>query len=360
MSFDLEQYLTKGIEQLIKDGIRVAFKNPKQSAFFLRFTSSAKKASTRRKDNEQNGLHVPSFLIASITGDCNLNCSGCYSHANNAENATQEAHGLHELPVSEWERIFSEAVELGVSVILLAGGEPLLRKDVIEAAAKQRDILFPVFTNGTKIDASTVKMFDTNRNLVPVISIEGDETATDTRRGEGVYKQAFDAMRSLRERGVLFGASITVTAENLDAITDSTFIDDLSQNGCRIVLFVEYIPVEKPDIALQNETRAKLASRVDQLRKSHDKMLMISFPGDEAESGGCLAAGRGFFHISASGYAEPCPFSPFSDLNLRGTPLKDALNSKLFANLRESGILATPHTGGCVLFEQKDKVAELV
>ena len=118
--------------------------------------------------------------------------------------------------------------------------------------------------------------------------------------------------------------------------------------------------MESPDIVLDTESREHLASRVEKLRASQEGMVFISFPGDEAESGGCLAAGRGFFHISASGDAEPCPFSPYSDLNLRDSSLRDALKSPLFTRLRDGGYLATRHTGGCVLFEQKETVEQLV
>jgi len=88
-------------------------------------------------------------------------------------------------------------------------------------------------------------------------------------------------------------------------------------------------------------------------------MIVISFPGDEKESGGCLAAGRGFFHINARGDAEPCPFSPYSDTNLRGTSLRDALQSPFFSRLREEGALGLEHTGGCALFDQADYVKRL-
>jgi len=45
--------------------------------------------------------------------------------------------------------------------------------------------------------------------------------------------------------------------------------------------------------------------------------LFVAFPGDEDLYGGCLAAGRGFVHISPEGRLEPCPFSPFSDVSLK-------------------------------------------
>ncbi|MCL1873749.1 MAG: radical SAM protein [Clostridiales bacterium] len=351
MNFDLEQYLTDGIEQLVKDALRVTLRNPKQSGFFLRFAAASQKAAKRRHDFEEAGEHIPSFLIASITDNCNLDCAGCYARANNTSAV--------ELPVSTWERIFAEAEELGISVILLAGGEPLLRRDVLEAAARRPKILFPVVTNGTLLDDPALYLFDTCRNLVPVVSIEGDAAITDSRRGQGIYIQAREAMARLRERGLLFGASITVTAANLDTVTDGLFMDKLERSGCKVALFVEYVPVDKAVLPLDNKGQATLAVRVNDLRARQRGMIIISFPGDEAESGGCLAAGRGFFHINASGGAEPCPFSPYSDLNLKDTSLREALKSPLFTRLREEGILDAKHTGGCVLFEQKEIVAKL-
>ena len=89
-------------------------------------------------------------------------------------------------------------------------------------------------------------------------------------------------------------------------------------------------------------------------------MLFLSFPGDEKASGGCLAAGRGFFHINSHGGAEPCPASPYSDINVRDTSLIEALNSKLFKSLRDGGILLDNHDGGCVLFEHQKEVEKLL
>jgi len=351
--FDLQKYLSDQIELLVKDALRVTLKNPKQSVFFARYASAVKKATVRRYELEKTGEHIPSFLIASITEDCNLKCAGCYASANQSCGASQE------LPAKTWGRIFDEAGDLGVSAILLAGGEPMLRREVIEEAAKRKGILFPVFTNGTKLDEEALSLFDSHRNLVSIVSIEGDETTTDARRGEGIYKQTVQAMRRLRRRGLVFGASVTVTSGNLDFVTDNAFIDELEHGGCKVILFIEYVPVELHHLALSDEGRAKLADRIAALRVRNKSLMLISFPGDEAQSGGCLAAGRGFIHINASGAAEPCPFSPYSDLNLRDTSLREALKSPLFTRLREEGVLTVEHTGGCVLFEQEEKVAQL-
>jgi MoaA/NifB/PqqE/SkfB family radical SAM enzyme len=351
--FDLERYLSDGIEAIVKDALKATLKNPKETAFLTKYAIAAKKAERHRHSFELAEEHIPSFLIASITEECNLHCAGCYAHAN--------MHGGLDTQMSrsDWSRVFREASELGVAMILLAGGEPLLRGDIIEEAAEHPDILFPVFSNGTTMDEKYIRLFDKWRNLVPIISIEGDEKLTDERRGSGIYAQTTEAMRELREKGVLFGASITVTTQNLEAVTKPDFCDNLRRMGCAVMFFVEYVPVERRDLALNPEQRESLQARVDVLRERDDGMILISFPGDEKYSGGCLAAGRGFFHINATGGAEPCPFSPFSDTSLKSNSLRVALRSTLFQKLRDSDKLRQAHTGGCVLFEQSDTVKRL-
>ena len=62
----------------------------------------------------------------------------------------------------------------------------MLRRDVIEAAGKKKNILFPIFTNGTFMDEKYFELFDKSRNLIPIMSIEGKKDITDARRGEGI------------------------------------------------------------------------------------------------------------------------------------------------------------------------------
>ena len=82
--FDLQKYLTEGVEQVIKDALKATLKAPRESAFLVKFAASCAVADKRREKNEKEGLHVPSYLIASITSSCNLHCEGCYSRANDA------------------------------------------------------------------------------------------------------------------------------------------------------------------------------------------------------------------------------------------------------------------------------------
>jgi MoaA/NifB/PqqE/SkfB family radical SAM enzyme len=103
-----------------------------------------------------------------------------------------------------------------------------------------------------------------------------------------------------------------------------------------------------------------MKNKLQKIRENYPDIIFISFPGDEKTSGGCLAAGRGFFHINSHGGAEPCPFSPYSDINVKNTSLKEAIHSKLFQKLQNQSILMEEHSGGCVLFEKKEQVEALL
>jgi len=298
-------------------------------------------------------------LIASITSSCNLHCEGCYARKNHICSDEKE---YAQLSAKEWNTIFKEAKDLGIGFILLAGGEPMMRKDILEKAVETPEILFPIFTNGTMINDSYIKLFDKARNLIPIFSIEGDEKKTNERRGNGIYQSLICAMDKMKENHLIFGASVTVTTSNLNEVVSENFISVLQKRDCKVIIYVEFVPVTENsyELAPQDAEREFLNNQLMELRKQYPEMLFISFPGDEKSSGGCLAAGRGFFHINPHGNAEPCPFSPYSDINVRDTSVREALHSKLFTALQNGDVLMEEHVGGCVLFERKEKVENLL
>ncbi len=357
--FDIQEYMTKGVERVVSDAIKATLRNPRESAYMAKFALASKTASRKRAKLEAEGEHIPPFLIASITSSCNLHCASCYSRCNNA---TEDTEPVQQLTDEDWLKVFDEADDLGVSFILLAGGEPLLRRGVIEAAGRKQNILFPIFTNGIYMGDKFFELFDKNRNLIPIMSIEGEKDATDRRRGAGVYDKLVSNMDELNRRGLIYGASVTVTTDNLDMVSSESFIGKLSDKGCKAVIFVEFVPVTEDSayLAPGDEEREYLRNEIMRLRREHPEMVFVSFPGDEKSSGGCIAAGRGFFHINSHGGAEPCPFSPYSDINVKETSLREAMSSKLFKALQKEGVLLDDHDGGCVLYEKRDEVEAIL
>ncbi len=355
----LEDYLTKGVENIVKGAVAASLSNPKESVFMAKYAWNSRRGKKRRRDAAGLGRHVPPFLIASITSQCNLHCKGCYARATKG---CYDGEEVGALSTQKWADLFTQADALGIGFILLAGGEPMMRRDVIQAAATHPDILFPIFTNGTLVDQDYLSLLDANRNLVPVLSIEGGQGATDGRRGKGVYAALQKTMAALKGLGILYGVSVTVTRANLEEVTADTFVDDLYEKGCSVIFYVEYVPVGTcgSDLAPGDVDRGFLRERLDALRTRRTAMLFVAFPGDERASGGCLAAGRGFFHINPRGGVEPCPFSPYSDTSLTEVSLAQAVESPLFKRLQQEEVLKASHTGGCVLYEQDAVVQGLL
>ncbi|MBQ6400814.1 MAG: radical SAM protein [Firmicutes bacterium] len=357
-SFNIQEYMTKVVERVMADALKATWSNPKEQAFLLKFAASSRAGSRARAKAAQAGEHVPPLLIASITSSCNLHCAGCYARG---IESTSDGNPYEQLTSGEWGAVFDEAEELGIRFVMLVGGEPLLRKDVVRAAARRPKILFPIFTNGTYIDDEYFDLFDRHRNLVPVISMEGGQKATDDRRGEGIYDLLLSNMEKFRDRHMVFGASITVTTENVREVSSDEFLGELADLGCRLVVYIEYVPTreEEEHLAPADPEREYLAGEIARLRQERPQMVYVSFPGDEKASGGCIAAGRGLFHINSHGGAEACPFSPYSDINVRDTSVKEALGSGLFQAIRDGNLLTDDHSGGCVLYEKRSQVEKL-
>jgi MoaA/NifB/PqqE/SkfB family radical SAM enzyme len=331
-----------------------AWKRPLWLAYAAGVFLSQRDRVRRRREMAARGVEVPAFLIYSVTKNCNLNCAGCYSHA-------QDKPNLPDLPDERLLEVCREASDMGVSFILLAGGEPLVRKAVLLDAARQcPEIIFPVFTNGLLADADFIRQAKSWKNIIPVLSMEGGRYLTDDRRGNGVYERGRAMRRDMKKAGLFYAVSLTVTSKNRNELTDSVFLKELVREGCGLFFFVEYVPVKEgsENLVLNDAERADLLSRLGDLKKTVGA-TMIAFPGDEEEFGGCLAAGKGFVHIASDGSLEPCPFAPFSDVNLREKSLAEALGSKFLAKVRaEEGLHET--AGGCALWKARDRMAGML
>ena len=359
---NLQSYMSDAIRRIMAKAYRNVLGNPHEAKAIWRlqqtFLQSEKR---RRRVLKKEGVDVPPFLICSISTTCNLHCKGCYARANGIASDKPDAQ-KPSLSPEQWKSIFEEAASLGINFALLAGGEPMLRRDILERVAEVEDMIFPIFTNGTLIGPFYISFLKRHPNMIPVISIEGLEQSTDDRRGKGMYQRAMKSAEMLHAEDLFFGTSITVTTENFELVTSDAFVDKLRAIGCKMIIYVEYVPTEpgtehlafgEADLAMMEKVQAHQ-------RERYQDMIIISFPGDEQHLGGCLAAGRGFFHIGPDGSAEPCPFSPFSDSNVIQLGVKGALSSPLFRKLRDAHLVGGEHSGGCALYEHRAEVEQML
>jgi MoaA/NifB/PqqE/SkfB family radical SAM enzyme len=346
--------LNKGLRIFFSEFVRVSLSHPSQALQFFRVANWQRKAARLRAKWGEEGLHVPPIAIFSITNRCNLKCRGCYAQAIR-ENAGEELSG------SEIRDIIAQADNLGTSFFVIAGGEPLMRPEFLDVARDFPHIVFLLVTNGLLLDEALIARLKTQRNTVPVLSLEGREADTDGRRGKGVHARLQAKMSELKRAGVFFSLSLTVTRANFDTVTDEEFVENAVGSGCRFFLFIEYTPIREgtDDWGITDEQREKMKGLIGSFRKKFSSVF-IAVPWDEEETGGCLASGRGFVHISAEGDLEPCPFAPYSDTNLKQIPLKEALKSRFLKSLRDSHERLTETEGGCALWKKRDLVQSLL
>ncbi len=346
--------LNKNLKIFFKDAVRITLTNPSQAYFFYKTVRWQKKAALMRSRWQEQGINIPPIVIFSVTTRCNLTCKGCYAQA------------LHppsdrEMSEAKIRGMMSEAKELGISFFVIAGGEPLMHPEILDITKDFPEVLFLIFTNGLLLDDKMFMRLKKIKNVIPLVSLEGHAVDTDGRRGEGVYGRLQDIIRKLKRKDIFFGTSLTITRPTFDTLTDHHFVENLVKAGCKFFLYLEYTSIIEgtEDLVLTREQRVQLRSLMDSFH-SKFSALFITVPGHEVEVGGCLAAGRGFVHITAEGDLEPCPFAPFSDTNLRNSSLKDALQSRLFKVIRQHPEKLSPTKGGCALWKRRKWVQSLL
>lgn len=331
-----------------------SLKNPPFAFFLFRTYWWQWKAARFRQNQRKKGLIAPPFLIFSVTNRCNLRCQGCYAHA--------QTHSISdEINADRLKTIIAEAKEIGISIVLFIGGEPLVRPEILEIIQDFPKILFVLLTNGLLINQPMVKKLKKQKNVIPFLSLEGRELETDQRRGSGTFKKLLNVMALMKHQKIFFGTSITITKQNFAVVTDEAYIKFLIKMECNVIGFVEFIPVDAAmtNLVLTEEQIRKKNNLIALFRKKFSHMF-INLPNDEYKFGGCLSGGRGFVHVSSEGNVEPCPFTPLSDSNLKTITLREALQSDLLKTIRDNRSQLDDSKGGCTLWENREQVAALI
>jgi MoaA/NifB/PqqE/SkfB family radical SAM enzyme len=286
-------------------------------------------ADRRETDYEkQNGVRPLSNVVISVTERCNLKCRGCWA---------SEYDKRDDLPFSVMDRIVRELKEMRASFITFTGGEPFMREEIFDLMRVHSDAYFQIYTNGTLITESTADRLQKLANAMPLLSVNGFEEANDAIRGKGNFKAVSRAMDLLKDRGVLFGVSLTATSANIGNLLDPRFHDYLIGKGAKIGWVFQYIPVgREPDLRLMldAEQRRELGQFVYKLRNSRP-FFVADFWNDGYLIGGCMAGGRQYVHITNKGEVEPCVFCHFSVDNIKEKSLLEAMKSPFFSDIRK-------------------------
>lgn len=169
-----------------------------------------------------------------LTRRCNLSCEHCY----NASGIDQGAED--ELSTKEALSFLDDCRDLRVPVLLLTGGEPLMRDDIWELASYARDlgIKTAISTNGTLITPEIVKKIKESGIGYVGISLDGARSDTHDRfrNSPGAFEKSVQAFSYCREAGIRCGVRVTLTRGNLNELSD--LIDLALQIGaCRFCVY---------------------------------------------------------------------------------------------------------------------------
>jgi MoaA/NifB/PqqE/SkfB family radical SAM enzyme len=169
-------------------------------------------------------------------------------------------------------------------------------------------------------------------------------------------------MDALRERGLVFGVSLTITRENVEEVTSDAFIDFLLEKGVVYGWSFHYIPIGRepnPELMITPEQRAYLVERVAYIR-NHKGLQLADFWNDGELTLGCIAGGRRYFHITASGDVEPCAFIHFSLDNIKEKSLMEVLQSPLFRAYQQRQPFSDNLLRPCPLIDVPAALREIV
>ena len=151
-------------------------------------------------------------VIWNLVRRCNLTCKHCYSVS-----ADKDFAG--ELDTAEVFGVMDELKRFRVPVLILSGGEPLLRPDIFELAkyAKAKGFYVALSSNGTLIDESNIAAIAACDFDYVGVSLDGMEGVHDRfRRMDGAFAKSLHGIRLCRDLGVKVGVRFTLTKDNAD------------------------------------------------------------------------------------------------------------------------------------------------
>ena len=160
-------------------------------------------------------MNRPYGMLAELTYDCPLHCPYCSNPLNLGDYRGEE------LTTAEWQRVFTEARELGVLQLHLSGGEPLQRRDLVEIVASARDLgLYTnLITSSLGLSSRRAEQLkDAGLDHVQ-ISIQADEPDLSNRiAGTPSYRKKIEAARMVKELNFPLTLNVVLHRHNIDRV----------------------------------------------------------------------------------------------------------------------------------------------
>jgi AdoMet-dependent heme synthase len=291
----------------------------------------------------------PVHAVWEVTTRCNLNCTHCYASSVDSSKA--------ELTTAEGKKLLDQIAAVDeIRMIVVTGGEPLLRKDIFQLIEYAGKLGFHIIfsTNGTLLTPDAAKDLAKLGVANFSISLDGytSECHESIRRVPGSFQKALDGLKAAAQTKAVVQVNFTAQQRNLAELPG---IIDLSEELKTDILMVfQAIPPrqERGAAALNAEQQLYLMQTIAEKQKNNHALIMpVCCPeywpmllgkkrstqgkgAGRAAFKGC-GAGAGFSYIRFDGDVWPCNFIPISAGNVRETPFQDIWrNAPLFQEYR--------------------------
>jgi len=340
--------------------------------------ADADRASATAAASQVSELHFSSDLrplvVWNVTRQCNLACPHCYIDATGAAAAG-------ELTTAEARDMVDDLAAMGAPVLLFSGGEPLLRRDIFELAARaaSKGVRPVLSTNGILLSDDVAGRVHDSGFQYAGISIDGVEEYHDRfRAAPGAWRRSWEGAERCLERGVRSGIRFTLTRENaaqLPAVLDETVrrgvprfcMYHLVYAGRGAALADQDVPAPQKRAIIE-----WLADRARELGEAGIPLEIMTTDnhadgvhlwrrlvrdGADGEQvmqllrrhGGC-SAGRKFANVGPTGEVHPCQFWTRVSLgNIREKPFSEIWSdaSGLIGELRDRSQRLGGRCGRC-------------
>ncbi len=281
----------------------------------------------------------PLQATLATTYRCQAKCIHCHT-------ALHKKSVSDEMSTEEWKHIVAQLKELGSLIVLFTGGEPLIRKDIIDLVAFAHSIglITRIITNAYLLNremAMELKKAGLNQCGVSIDS--ADPETHDKMRGiPGLHQRAIQALHYLNE--VKLDSKIMAYASHRNITQDLKQIIQLGRIHKAKSLFIN-IPFAVGNWAdSQHEVLSK--KEMEQLRSFMDLTFVhLEFPTSETI---CCAYRKALVFINPSGIVTPCPVVPYAIGDLKCEPLASVWK-------RHVSALSLEYRGGCPMNEVKSR-----
>jgi MoaA/NifB/PqqE/SkfB family radical SAM enzyme len=300
----------------------------------------------------KKGEFFPPFLYLSVINSCNLRCQGCW---------VDVAAKQHKIELDAANKTIAEAKAMGNSFFGILGGEPFMHRDLLKIFEANPDVYFQVFTNGHFITDEVAAELRRLGNVTPLISVEGTEIISDTRRGRaGVLSQTMKGLEAALRQKLLVGVCTSVCKTNIDDLVRDAWVDRLIEMGVMYCWFHIYRPVgpeSNAQLALSSDEQRRVRQFVVDTRVNKP-IVVIDAYHDDAGNALCPAATGFTHHVGPWGDIEPCPVIQLAKESIHDSrPLAETFNNSAF--LKDFRELTAQNTRGCVIMERPDLLIEL-